>query len=448
MGHNAAIAEDRARALFPRAYVGYAYAYPHKSAYEHLEPAVPLREAWRDETGGRIALYMHVPFCGMRCGFCNLFTTPNPKPPLVRRYLDALTTQAEIAREELGGAVTVGQFVIGGGTPTFLDVRDLERLFDLAAEGFGADPRHIPASIETSPGTASAERIALLAERGVARISIGAQSFFEHERYAMGRPQKHAHLETALDTIRAHNFPVLNIDLIYGASSQTPDSLRKSLRRALLWRPEELYLYPLYVRPQTGLGGKVETWGAHRLGLYRAGRDFLLGEGYEQLSMRCFRRPDAEARGRLPEFADADCAMLGLGAGARSATRHLHYSTQYAVERKSVLALLEAYCATPREEFRLARHGIRLDADERLRGHVVHSILLGDGMDIAHFLALSGAETVRAFAPLAALMDSGLAEEVDGRLKPTAAGLELSDAIGPWLYSPRVAERLTRHEVV
>ncbi|MEJ2125603.1 MAG: radical SAM protein [Alphaproteobacteria bacterium] len=286
---------------FPRIYEGYAYSYPHKSAYRRLSPPLPIREAWSGTSRDAVSLYVHVPFCGMRCGFCNLFTTANPKPPLVARFFDALERQAEVVLEELG-AIRAEQFVIGGGTPTYLTACELERIFSLVERLFGVDPRQVATSVETSPGTATPQRIAALAARGIDRISIGAQSFDEWERYAMGRPQKRSDLEAALDTIRGYAFPVLNIDLIYGAANQTPESWRRSIRRALLWRPEEIHLYPLYVRPQTGLGGRVETWDAHRLALYRAGRDFLLSEGYEQLSMRCFRRPGSNLRDAGAEF--------------------------------------------------------------------------------------------------------------------------------------------------
>jgi oxygen-independent coproporphyrinogen-3 oxidase len=429
---------------FPRIYEGYAYSYPHKSAYRRLSPPVPTSEAWRGTPRDSVSLYLHVPFCEMRCGFCNLFTTANPKETLVARYLDALERQAETVLEELG-PLSVTQFVVGGGTPTYLTARELERIFGMAGRLFGVNPRHVPTSVETSPGTATSERIAALAAYKIDRISIGAQSFDEWERYAMGRPQKRTDLETALDKIRAHDFPVLNIDLIYGGANQTPESCRRSLRRALLWRPEEIHLYPLYVRPQTGLGGRVETWDAHRLALYRTGRDFLLGEGYEQLTMRCFRRADANLRDAGAEFGGDDAPpILGLGAGARSNTWEFHYSTHYAVNRRSILDILSAYCDAPANAFRSTDYGIPLDEEERLRRHVLATVLSTSGMDIARFLIRFALETVRDFAPLADLMDAGLLEEIAGRLRPTTEGLELSDAIGPWLYSPEVREYAVR----
>src|SRR5919205_1222509 len=85
-------------------YVSYTYAYPHKTAYRTFTPPVPLREIWENERRDALFLYLHVPFCEMRCGFCNLFTTVDPRADLARDYLAALRRQAGRVREALGPA--------------------------------------------------------------------------------------------------------------------------------------------------------------------------------------------------------------------------------------------------------------------------------------------------------------------------------------------------------
>jgi oxygen-independent coproporphyrinogen III oxidase len=119
------------RMLAGTPYAGYAYAYPHKSAYRTLEPPVPLRQAWAGEPRAALFLYLHVPFCEMRCGFCNLFTTANPPEELVPRYLEALEREALEVREAIGPG-RIARLAIGGGTPTYLGPAELHRLFDLA----------------------------------------------------------------------------------------------------------------------------------------------------------------------------------------------------------------------------------------------------------------------------------------------------------------------------
>src|SRR5260370_42689797 len=132
----------------PSPYVSYAYSYPHKSAYGPLDPPVGLKPLWQAENCKALFLYVHIPFCEMRCGFCNLFARAGGDDNLVEAYLDALQRQAQILAEATAGNRAFARFAIGGGTPTYLTARQLERLFDLAERSFGVSPRRIPTSVE------------------------------------------------------------------------------------------------------------------------------------------------------------------------------------------------------------------------------------------------------------------------------------------------------------
>jgi len=418
-------------------YAGYAYAYPHKTAYRPLDPPVALREAWAAERRDALFLYLHAPFCEMRCGFCNLFTTANPPALFARDYLAALRRQAVRARETVGQA-TFARLAIGGGTPTYLDESSLESLFEIAERIFGVDPQNIPVSVETSPLTAETGKLRLLREHGVDRISIGVQSFIEAEVNAVGRSQKTAVVEQALDRIRGIGFPVLNIDLIYGLPGQTTGSWLASLCAALRFAPEELYLYPLYVRPLTGLGrrgGRAED--DLRLDCYRAGRRLLLESGYRQISMRMFRSEQARAADGSVYCCQSD-GMIGLGCGARSYTRTLHYSSEYAVGAAGIREILAAYIAKPDEAFDFAEYGFALDGADQLRRFVIQSLLQVEGLDLIAYRARFGSEAPDDLPELARFEDRGLAIRDGDRLRLTEAGLEMSDIIGPALYSARV----------
>src|SRR5262249_22680455 len=131
-------------------YQGYAYAYPHKTAYRLLQPPVSLHDVWAAERREALFLYLHVPFCEMRCGFCNLFTQTRPKEDVPRQYLQTLRRQALRVRAALEGA-RFARFAVGGGTPTYLDRAGLEALLDIAERVMGADLAAIPGSVETSP---------------------------------------------------------------------------------------------------------------------------------------------------------------------------------------------------------------------------------------------------------------------------------------------------------
>ena len=422
-------------------YVSYVYAYPHKTTYRPFAAPRPLREVWAGEPRQSLSLYVHVPFCGMRCGFCNLFTQAKPGNALPDFYLDALERQAVAVRECLLDA-NFARVAIGGGTPSYLSEPQLARLFDILRSRFAADPLHMPAGVEVSPDTLTPGKAALLKHLGVERVSIGVQSFDEREAADSGRPQPRVSLDAAFATLRDADFPVLNIDLIYGLPGQTVATWLSSLDEALTHSPQELYLYPLYVRPLTGLGRSRKSWDDVRLACYRAGRDRLLAAGFEQVSMRYFRR----AAGDGLAYCVQDDGMVGLGCGARSYTRRLHYSLDYAVTPKSVKAIIADYTAAGRDDFAFAVNGFELNADEQRRRYLLYALFTHGGLDAGHYRRRFGTAPGDDFPDLGVFADLGLIEANDGMLRLTPAGLERSDALGPWFFSDAVRDSIAGYD--
>jgi oxygen-independent coproporphyrinogen-3 oxidase len=425
------------------AYEGYTYAYPHKTAYRPLRPPVPLRQAWADERRDALSLYLHVPFCEMRCGFCNLFTLTRPKEGLADAYLSALRRQAVRVRDALGEA-RFARVAVGGGTPTFLDASQLAELFDIAEHELGADLHAVPVAVETSPKTAEPDKLALMRQRGVKRVSIGVQSFVEAEVAAAGRPQKTAEVETALERIRTAGFPTLNLDLIYGLPRQTVASWLTSVRAALSWRPEELYLYPLYVRPLTGLEHARHEEEDIRPACYREARTLLLDAGYVQVSMRMFRANHAPTEDG-PVYCCQEDGMVGVGCGARSYTRELHYATEYAVRAPGIREILADYIARPDEAFDRADYGFRLGPEEQRRRYIIQSLLSGEGLVLTSYRNRFGTDAFDDLPELGELEPLGLARRDSERLSLTDAGVERSDSLGPWLYSQAVRDRMREY---
>ncbi|MFB7462048.1 STM4012 family radical SAM protein [Streptomyces sp. NPDC056224] len=436
----------------PTPYESYVYAYPHKTAYRALAGRPALRELWAEQPRHALSLYLHVPFCEVRCGFCNLFTRIGAPEGLTTAYLDALERQANAVRDAFGDGepVRYAAAAFGGGTPTFLTAPELERLCDIAEKSAGADLRAVPLSVEASPSTATADRLAVLADRGTTRLSLGVQSFVAEEARTAVRPQKRAEVEAALSRIRDAAIPALNIDLIYGIDGQTEDSWRYSLDAALAWEPEELYLYPLYVRPLTGLGRRPDEptadWDEQRLRLYRAGRDHLLAAGYEQVSMRMFRRPGAPAAGADDHACQTD-GMVGLGCGARSYTAELHYSFDYAVDMREIRGIVDDYVGRSEADFARAEYGRWIDSGEARRRHLLQSLLQARGMAVAEYRERFGSGPQDDFpVELAAFAERGWLSEAPGLLRLTPEGLAHSDAVGPALFSAEVRAAMAAYE--
>jgi oxygen-independent coproporphyrinogen-3 oxidase len=428
----------------------YAYAYPHKTAYRPLDPPVPIGPLWAGELRSALSLYFHVPFCEQRCGFCNLFTRPMPTEDRVEAYLATLTRQVAIVRRALeeGGPFTFARAAVGGGTPTYLDARQLERLLGLV-RAMGA-PASVPMSVETSPETALADRLTVLVAGGANRISIGVQSFVERETHAVQRPQRAADVHRALEAIRAAGPSTLNVDLMYGLPGQTEATWRTTLESTLAYGPEEIYLYPLYVRPLTTLGRRAlrnldpAIVDAPRVALYEQARARLRDAGYRQLSLRMFRRANAEMVDGPVYCCQAD-GMIGLGCGARSYTRALHYASEWAVGAHAVRDIIDRWIARSDAELAVADYGIHLDTDEQRRRWLILSLLSDEGVDRVAFRARFGIDVDAAFPELAELELRGWTMHHADRngFALTEEGLARADAIGPWLASPSVRARMT-----
>src|SRR6476469_23275 len=167
-------------------YQAYVYSYPHKTAYRPIEPPISLSDLWAKQDKNALFLYVHIPFCEMRCGFCNLFTTVTHNEDFVSQYINAVKRQAQQVKAALG-ETSFARFAIGGGTPTQLPIGGLEAILDIASETMGANLSCIPGSVEMSPETVDKDKLNLLRSRGIDRASIGVQSFIDAEVLAIHR---------------------------------------------------------------------------------------------------------------------------------------------------------------------------------------------------------------------------------------------------------------------
>jgi oxygen-independent coproporphyrinogen-3 oxidase len=433
-----------AEQLRDNAYPGYVYGYPHKKAYRPVTPR-PLGDVWADEERRALFCYVHIPFCNQRCSFCNLFTyVPGDSPATT--YLDALAREMEAYAQVLPGA-RFARLYLGGGTPTFLNTGELRRLIQLLRDKLGVDPVQAQGCIEASPETLDAEKIAALRELGFQRLSLGVQSFVAEELVKVNRRFDFACHRRVINLIGDAQFAHFNLDLIYGLPGQTASSWRESLAAALDTPATSLFLYPLYIRPLTGLDRRADdlpcpppcAMGA----MYDLAVARLKAAGFRQITMRQFRRdvPQDDLEYRCQRD-----GMVGLGAGARSYTTRLHYSTPWRMVSSNIRAVVEDYCRRMRAGNNAVSHGFVLDGDEQVRRFVIQSLLY-DGLSWSAFHQTFRDDARRRFAEQ---WDALAAEEcvtftADGvRLSPR--GVRHADVVGNLFFSPRVRRLVESYE--
>lgn len=132
--------------------------------------------------------------------------------------------------------------------------------------------------------------------------------------------------------------------------------------------------------------------------------------------------------------------MVGLGCGARSYTRRLHHSSEYAVSQRAVRAVLEDWVARPDQDFAEVAYGVWLDPEEQRRRYLIKSLLRVEGLDRSRYRARFGGDVLGDLPALTGLLDGPLVALTETHLRLTTRGLERSDALGPWLYSAAVRQ--------
>lgn len=450
-------------------YLQYMYSYPHKTAYRTI-PALSLAGYFPRLSGSGHGLYLHIPFCQTKCGYCNLFSVTGCSVRDMDEYLSAVKRQAVQYASLLPKSCRFSDFTVGGGTPLLLSPEQLDRMFAmLHSMPFFSEVRDMV--IETAPNQTTKEKLRLLKQAGVTRVSMGIQSFSDTELKTLARRHRGAKAREALDLLMSEGFPCVNLDFIYGIPGQTEESLLKSLKEALRFAPEELFLYPLYLNHGAGLEKQVgreivlEPQKAYRQ--YQKASRFLKESGYRQDSMRRFVRMKNIALPKevLPEKTflnygitedspqDAvrkfsDCGFgtsLALGCGGRSYLGNLHFCTPYAITQKGCRRQLSEFMQT--EDFTKITHGFFLSEEEQKRRYIIRHLLIYPGLDEREYRKHFQCEAREDFPLLNQWINEGYLT-CGTFLALTELGLGLSDYLGPQMISPEVRQRMEEWEAI
>jgi oxygen-independent coproporphyrinogen III oxidase len=317
-------------------------------------------------TGAR-HLYVHLPFCAYRCGYCDFVTLVGRRADH-GAYTNALLTELELERSRLASEVET--VFLGGGTPTFLEAEALARLLE-------ALPPAAELTIEANPETVTPELAHRLRVHGVTRVSLGAQSFQPHLLEVLERRAAPDVVRSAFYHLRDAQLDNISLDLIYGIPGQSAADLERDLEAALALRPEHLSLYELEAKPGTrfthAYGEELARQAEAMEHYLERVVDVLRSAGYRWYETANFCLGPGRAGGRdlrschnLAYWRGRD--YLGLGIGAVSTIRDRRWRN--APRLRPYLEALAAGQRPPREleplppEIRLrerAMLGLRLD---------------------------------------------------------------------------------------
>ncbi len=366
------------------------------------------------------AAYIHVPFCAHRCGYCN-FTVVAGHDNLIERYLSSL--EQELARLE--HAHEVDTLFVGGGTPTHLSPRQLERLLTTVLKWFPPAPG-AEFSLEANPSDVDEARMSVLAVHGVSRISLGGQSFHSAKLATLQRDHDAGTIRHAVDRIREVGMSV-SLDLIFAAPGESLDIWRRDLTSALECSPDHISTYGLTF--ERG----ARFWSQRRKGqidavdnetersMYIEAIDQLTAAGLEHYEVSNFALPGHRCRHNEVYWRGDSYFAAGPGAAryVRGRREVNHRSTTTWMNRVLAGKSPVAECET-------------LDPENRAREALVLAMRCLPGVSLQPFADRFGFEVPQLVGPrLDEYVRQGLLCFDNGRLRLTREGLLVSDAIWP-----------------
>jgi putative oxygen-independent coproporphyrinogen III oxidase len=367
-------------------------------------------------------IYVHVPFCASRCGYCDFNTYTSTElggGGAMASYADHAIAEVTLARERVGDRVASTVF-FGGGTPTMLPASDLVRILDAIGSSFTlADDAEI--TTEANPESVDADKLRALRQGGFTRVSFGMQSAAEHVLATLDRQHTPGGALRAVDLARDAGFQHVNVDLIYNTPGETDADWQRSLDAAVGAGVDHVSAYSLIVESGTRLAARInrgelpmpdDDVGADR---YLMAEETLAGNGFEWYEVSTWAKStSARSRHNLLYWTGGD--WWGIGPGAHS---HLDGVRWWNVKHPSDYAKRLAAGESPQRDSEVLD-----DATRRLED-VMLGIRIRDGLPLD---ALSGAGRDGAKG----LMSDGLLERSDfesGRAVLTLRGRLLADAV-------------------
>lgn len=268
----------------------------------------------------RTGLYLHIPFCRVKCHYCNFVITLDRSASMRERFLSALEKEISMARTRYGD-LFFETLYFGGGTPSALDTGEFSRVVNALRGSFSLEALK-EFTVEINPGDVDAEKIKAFKKQGVNRASVGAQAFQQPLLETMGRPHGASEIHETVKLLKKEGIENISLDLIFRLPGQDVNAFCASLDEALSLEPAQMTLYDLEVHEKTRFGLMQKKGGLALPGedahfeMFEKAAEKLRAAGYRHYELLSFARPGFESRHNMLYWENQD--YLGLGPGAFS----------------------------------------------------------------------------------------------------------------------------------
>lgn len=414
-------------------YTSYPTAPNFHSGFGADDLAAAARRSNADPIPRPLSLYVHVPFCASPCFYCGCNRVITRDRSRAAPYVARLLREAALLAPLFDRDRKVMQMHFGGGTPNFLEARQIAEVIDVLGQhfNFSQSPGR-DFSVELDPRWVDGDAIGLLAQAGLNRASLGIQDFDPSVQVAVNRVQSPEHTLAVIESCRSHGFRSINVDLIYGLPLQTREGFGRTLDQVIDARPDRLAVYsyahlPQLFRAQRQISAEDLPTADAKLGLLELAIERLLGAGYGHIGMDHFALPEddlakAQSRGDLHRnfmgyTTHAECDLVGLGVSAIS-----QIGDSYSQSERDLPAWESAVDAGRLPVWR----GLRTDRDDSIRAEVIQSLMCRGDVLVPAIEERFGIDFHAYFAPelerLRPLQDDGLVQLDARAIRATSRG--------------------------
>jgi len=263
------------------------------------------------------SLYLHIPYCEHKCVYCDFYSIENMES--MERFLSALEVEIVRRAEEYSKQETFETIFFGGGTPSLLSPKQLEKIFFLLYKNFRIESE-AEITCESNPGTVEQQKLNDFRSAGFNRISFGIQSFYDDDLKFLTRIHSVEEAERAVENAYRAGFDNVNLDLIFALPHQTPERWKENLRRAIALQPKHISAYALIVEENTHLAAMVKNKIVAPLppeedaALYEITIETLLSGGFQQYEVSNFALPGYECRHNINYWNHSNYLSFGPSA--------------------------------------------------------------------------------------------------------------------------------------
>jgi len=279
-------------------------------------------------TSEPVSIYLHIPFCSKRCGYCD-FTTYAGKESLIPAYVDSLCDEIKIVTDQCREKIVVKTIFFGGGTPSLLSVGQFEKIIQTIETCFSVG-HDVEISLEANPGSVEKDYLIGLKKLGFNRLSLGAQSTNDEELNFLGRIHNREDIFKSVQAARIAGFKNLNLDLIFGLPGQKLENWKKSLSDVTDLDVEHISLYALTIEKGTPFGALAEKGLMNypdpdlAAEMYDLSDTELERVGFRQYEISNWARSDFECKHNLQYW--RNLPYLGFGVGAHGFVNNMRIS--------------------------------------------------------------------------------------------------------------------------